>query len=396
MTINSRIVDNGTGALTLIKGSANTLTLAPSMAGNVNGTGAATNSTVVGSNVINLTGALATTPAVGTKVYGPGIPNGATVVSVAGSAITISGPALATQNAGSFAFGDALASGVPQAYAGTSAAAASGAAGPTTITVTSAQAATIYPGAILTGTGVPAGVTILTVNTGTGVVTTTAWTASAAVAANQSFTYTSGTNVAAASGAAIPTTFTVPNSIASTLFIGSTIAGTGIPAGVSVTAIGAADSGGTGLTTVTNSGGTASAAIGANQGFSYGSAQVSANSAYSGPTIVNSGTLALGGAVGSRSLGGGSLTVNNTGAVTMTNAGQIAPSTDVVINAGGSVTFAPVTVTEPTSGQINAINSRVDAIVAGSVKFAEESPWPDDSEVLKDVYMDPHYPFITD
>lgn len=46
--------------------------------------------------------------------------------------------------------------------------------------------------------------------------------------------------------------------------------------------------------------------------------------------------------------------------------------------------------------EINAINSRVDAIVAGSVKFAEESPWPDDSEVLKDVYMDPHYPFITD
>jgi pyruvate dehydrogenase E1 component alpha subunit len=46
--------------------------------------------------------------------------------------------------------------------------------------------------------------------------------------------------------------------------------------------------------------------------------------------------------------------------------------------------------------EIEAINGRVDEIVTGSVKFAEESPWPDDSEVLKDVYVDPHYPFITD
>jgi pyruvate dehydrogenase E1 component alpha subunit len=47
-------------------------------------------------------------------------------------------------------------------------------------------------------------------------------------------------------------------------------------------------------------------------------------------------------------------------------------------------------------GEIDAINSRVDAIVAESVKFAEESPWPDDSEVLKDVYVDANYPFIVD
>jgi pyruvate dehydrogenase E1 component alpha subunit len=34
--------------------------------------------------------------------------------------------------------------------------------------------------------------------------------------------------------------------------------------------------------------------------------------------------------------------------------------------------------------------------VTESVKFAEESPWPDDSEVLKDVYLDTKYPFIVD
>jgi pyruvate dehydrogenase E1 component alpha subunit len=45
---------------------------------------------------------------------------------------------------------------------------------------------------------------------------------------------------------------------------------------------------------------------------------------------------------------------------------------------------------------LDAIDKRVDDIVVGSVKFAEESPWPDDSEVLKDVYVDQNYPFIVD
>ncbi len=49
-----------------------------------------------------------------------------------------------------------------------------------------------------------------------------------------------------------------------------------------------------------------------------------------------------------------------------------------------------------TQMELDAINSRVNAIVDESVKFAEESPWPDDSEVLKDVYIDQNYPFIVD
>ena len=49
-----------------------------------------------------------------------------------------------------------------------------------------------------------------------------------------------------------------------------------------------------------------------------------------------------------------------------------------------------------TQQDIESINARVDAIVDESVKFAEESEWPDDSEVLKDVYVDKNYPFITD
>jgi pyruvate dehydrogenase E1 component alpha subunit len=47
-------------------------------------------------------------------------------------------------------------------------------------------------------------------------------------------------------------------------------------------------------------------------------------------------------------------------------------------------------------GEIRTIDSRVEQAVAHSVKFAEESSFPDDSEVLKDIYVDPHYPFIVD
>lgn len=46
--------------------------------------------------------------------------------------------------------------------------------------------------------------------------------------------------------------------------------------------------------------------------------------------------------------------------------------------------------------ELDEIDKRVEGIVTASVKFAEESPWPDDSEVLKDVYMDQDYPFIVD
>jgi len=42
------------------------------------------------------------------------------------------------------------------------------------------------------------------------------------------------------------------------------------------------------------------------------------------------------------------------------------------------------------------MNDRVKAQVEESVQFAEESPWPNDDELLKDVYIQEDYPFITD
>ena len=49
-----------------------------------------------------------------------------------------------------------------------------------------------------------------------------------------------------------------------------------------------------------------------------------------------------------------------------------------------------------TEAELKAIDDKITAIVDGSVKFAEDSPWPDESEVLKDVYIDQSYPFIVD
>ena len=46
--------------------------------------------------------------------------------------------------------------------------------------------------------------------------------------------------------------------------------------------------------------------------------------------------------------------------------------------------------------QIDQINEKVKNEVEESVKFAEESPFPDDSELFKDIYVQQDYPYITD
>jgi len=49
-----------------------------------------------------------------------------------------------------------------------------------------------------------------------------------------------------------------------------------------------------------------------------------------------------------------------------------------------------------TEAEITAINERVDHEVEDAVKFADESPYPDDDEMYKDVYLEEGYPFIVD
>jgi pyruvate dehydrogenase E1 component alpha subunit len=49
-----------------------------------------------------------------------------------------------------------------------------------------------------------------------------------------------------------------------------------------------------------------------------------------------------------------------------------------------------------TQADLDAINKIIDLVVEESVRFAEESPWPNDDEVYKDVYVDANYEFIKD
>jgi pyruvate dehydrogenase E1 component alpha subunit len=49
-----------------------------------------------------------------------------------------------------------------------------------------------------------------------------------------------------------------------------------------------------------------------------------------------------------------------------------------------------------TEEEIEVINERVKVEVDESVQFAEDSPWPSDDELLKDVYVQEDYPFIVD
>ena len=49
-----------------------------------------------------------------------------------------------------------------------------------------------------------------------------------------------------------------------------------------------------------------------------------------------------------------------------------------------------------TEEELKAIDDQVKNVVAESVKFAEESPYPDPSEAFKDVYVQEDYPYITD
>ncbi len=46
--------------------------------------------------------------------------------------------------------------------------------------------------------------------------------------------------------------------------------------------------------------------------------------------------------------------------------------------------------------EVKDLEGKIKKEVEDSIKFAEESPWPDDQELWKDNYVQPDYPFITD
>lgn len=49
-----------------------------------------------------------------------------------------------------------------------------------------------------------------------------------------------------------------------------------------------------------------------------------------------------------------------------------------------------------TEAEIEAIDERLDKEINDCVTFAEESPYPDDSELLRDIYVQEDYPFLAE
>jgi pyruvate dehydrogenase E1 component alpha subunit len=49
-----------------------------------------------------------------------------------------------------------------------------------------------------------------------------------------------------------------------------------------------------------------------------------------------------------------------------------------------------------TEEELKSIQDNIKATVADCVDFAEKSPWPEDSELYKDIYVQEDYPFILD
>jgi pyruvate dehydrogenase E1 component alpha subunit len=43
-----------------------------------------------------------------------------------------------------------------------------------------------------------------------------------------------------------------------------------------------------------------------------------------------------------------------------------------------------------------ALEEKIDAMVSASVQFAEESPWPEEIEMYRDVYVQEDYPYLMD
>ncbi|MDB6120931.1 MAG: hypothetical protein JWO08_4712, partial [Verrucomicrobiaceae bacterium] len=363
VTINSNIVNNGTGALTLIKSGTNTLTLTPALAQPV--LSVANTSAVTG--LVNTAGLVA-----GQLVLGNGsIPSNTTISAITGATtLTLSagaagtnvlaGASLATvfgpvPLTGTTTFGSSTIT-VPSTNGLTVGSAVSGpgavvplAAGATTngsTTVTVTSTGGLGVGMTVTGPGIPVGATVASVtnaNTFVLSVPATATATAQAYSANTivptgavitsivDATHVTISQSATATGS-MPLIFAplVISSVANgtgtvtvgsnaNIVVGQKVTGTGIPAGTTVTAIN-----GLNITLSNN------ATAGTND-LVYSTTQ---SNSYTGPTIVNQGTLNLTGLAGSLVIPG-DLTINNA-TVTMNGvAGQIASSANIAINGGG-------------------------------------------------------------
>jgi autotransporter-associated beta strand protein len=181
-TLNTQIADNGTGALTFVKGGSGTLALNPQPSAGIAFAATATG-TLAGSTTLTLSATPTATLVAGDRIVGPGIPNGTTIVSIAGAVITMSQPALASVASGTYGFGNA------QSLPATSV--ATGVVNPV---IPMANTAGLYIGQPVSGTGITGTISAISPNTNITVIgTTSAATGttlsfnSAAIIANEAF-----------------------------------------------------------------------------------------------------------------------------------------------------------------------------------------------------------------
>jgi autotransporter-associated beta strand protein len=152
-TLNTQVVDNGTGILTFVKGGVGTLALNAQPSAGIALAATATG-TLAGSTTLTLSAAPSATLVAGDRIIGPGIANGTTVVSIASNVITMSQPALASVASGTYGFGNA------QALPATSV--ATGVVNPV---IPMANTAGLYIGQSVSGTGITGTISAITANT---------------------------------------------------------------------------------------------------------------------------------------------------------------------------------------------------------------------------------------
>ena len=206
------------------------------------------------------------------------------------------------------------------------------------ITLTSSQVAGIVAGMTVTGYGINPGTTVLNVSGNT--VTLSAQPATVASGATGTWTFgaplTTTANNVSVTGTTTNNSATVTLASTAGLYAGMKVTGVNIPAGTTIATVASA-------TTITLSNNTNVSGAGTGTlTITAPATLVSYSQGYSGQTVVNQGLLQIGG-TGSV-LGGiqvpGDLVLNNASATQSTNNGSIASTSNIIINGTGTLTLS--------------------------------------------------------
>ena len=256
-------------------------------------------------------------------VSGPGIAPGTIISNVTGNAVTLSKGATANVT-GNISFTPAPV-GLTQAAVPVTASA-------TIVSVSATNAAGIFAGQSVTGFGIPVG-TVVSGVSGT-LVTLSSAIGAVGLGATSTLTFgeqlTNSTTAAATVTTAVTTaSATVTVGTTQGLYPGMKVTGSGIPTNSYIATIAS------GTTFTLNT--TATIASGASLAITSPTILPTFAQGYSGDTVVNQGTMSVGGTIGSIQIPG-NLILNNAN-LTQTSNGNIASTSNVSINGGGVLTL---------------------------------------------------------